>query len=116
MPYCRQMVSLLRPNPSFRTRVTAFLGHRAFHEDDAERDRKGQHGHHPKGVEKGERRRLLLVQVFELPPGELLRGDRIAGLLKEERLSPREEGIDGRVERIEGLAKSKDVKLITPLF
>ena len=96
--------------------MSALLSHRTFHKQYRERDRKRQHGHHPKGVEIGKRRRLLLAQVFELLPSQLLRRGRIAGLLKEERLSPREEGTGGRVERIEILAKPQDVKLITPLL
>jgi hypothetical protein len=57
-----------------------------------------------------------MAQILELPPSELLRRGRIAGLLKEERLGLRDEGIGGRVEGIKILAKSKDVKLITPLL
>src|SRR5271166_4716670 len=96
--------------------MTAFFGHGAFHKQHRERDHKRQHGRHPKGVEKGKRRPLLLAQVFELLPSELLRRGRIAGLLKEERLSLREERSQGRVERIERLAKPQVVKLIVPLL
>lgn len=39
---------------SFRTRVTAFFSHGTFHKQYRERDRKGQRGHHPKGVEAGD--------------------------------------------------------------
>jgi hypothetical protein len=73
--------------------VTALLSYRALHKQYQERDRKRQHGHHPKAVEIGKRRRLLLTQVFEFLPGELLGRDRIGGLLKEERPCVREEGI-----------------------
>ena len=57
-----------------------------------------------------------MAQILELPPSELLRRGRIAGLLKEERLGLRDEGIGGRIEGIKIIAKSKDVKLITPLL
>src|SRR5271165_3679483 len=100
----------------FWTRLNAFINHRTLHKQYCERDRKRQHGHHPKGVEKGKRRRLLLAQVFELLPSQLLRRGRIAGLLKEERLSLREERIGGGVEGIEILPKTLHVELITPLF
>src|SRR5271166_360037 len=116
MSFRRPIIPLLERSQSFRTHMSAFLGHRTFHKQYRERDRKRQHGHHPKGVEIGKRRGLLLAQVFELLPSQLLRRGRIAGLLKEERLSPREERSRSRVERIEGLAKSQDVKLITPLL
>ena len=43
-------------------------------------------------VEIGKRRCLLLAQVFERLQGQLLRGDRIAGLLQERRRSLIEEG------------------------
>src|SRR5262249_21636806 len=49
-------------------------------------------------------------------PGELLRGNRIAGLLQERCPSLLEEGIHSRVERIEGLAKPQGVKLVTALL
>ena len=57
-----------------------------------------------------------MAQILELLPSELLRRGRIAGLLKEERLGLRDERIGGRIEGIKIIAKSKDVKLITPLF
>ena len=44
-----------------------FLGHRPFHDQDEERDHERQHRRHPEGVEIGQRSRLLLTQVFELP-------------------------------------------------
>src|SRR6516162_3630386 len=96
--------------------VAAFFGYRAFHEQYQERDRKRQHGDHPKAVEIGKRRRLLLTQVFEFLPSELLRRDWIGGLLKEERLCVREEGIGCRVEGIEVLAKTQSMELVTPLL
>jgi hypothetical protein len=105
-----------KSNQSFRTRVAAFLSHGTLHKQYRERDRKGQHDHHPEGVEISKRRRLLLAQVFELLPSKLLRRGRIAGLLKEERLGLRDEGIGRRIEGIKIRAKSKHVELITPLL
>ena len=64
----------------------------------------------------GKRRRLLLTQVFEFLPSELLSRDRICGLLKEKRPRVREEGIGGRIEGIEVLAETQRVELITPLY
>src|SRR6516162_4851834 len=101
---------------SFVTDVSAFLSHRTFHNQHQKRDRKRQHGRHPKGVEIGKRRRLLLAQILERLPGQLLRSHRIAGLLQEHSSRLLEEGTNSRVERIEGLAKPQNVKLITPLF
>ena len=96
--------------------MSAFLSHRTFHNQYQKRDRKRQHGDHPKAVEIGKRRCLLLAQVFELLPSQLLQRGRIGGLLQEERLSLREEGSGGRVEGIEILAKPQRVELITPLL
>ena len=61
--------------------VSAFLSHRTFHKQYQECDRKGQHGDHPKDVEIGKRRRLLLTHIFELLPSQLLQRNRIGGLL-----------------------------------
>ena len=46
-------------------------------------------------------------------PGELLRSNRIAGLLQKHSPSLLEEGNHSLVERIEGLAKPQGVKLVT---
>jgi hypothetical protein len=110
------MAGLAKCSRSFWTRVSASLSHRTFHKQYQECDRKRQHGAHPKAVEIGKRRRLLLTQIFEFLPSELLRRDRIGGLLKEERPCVREEGIRGRVEGIEILAETQRVELITPLL
>jgi hypothetical protein len=101
-----QIVTGPNVKQSFWTRVTAFLGHRMFHKQYRERDHKRQHGDHPKGVEISKRRPLLLAQILELLPSELLRRGRIAGLLKEERLGQREKRSHRRVEGIKILAKS----------
>jgi hypothetical protein len=90
---------------SLRTRVSAFLSHRTLHQQYRERDYKGQHSRHPKGVEICQRRRLLLTQVIELLHSQLLGGGRIAVLLNEERLSPREKAAGGGVEGIKILPK-----------
>jgi hypothetical protein len=51
--------------------VAASFGHRAFHKQYQERDRKRQRGDHPKHVEIGKRRCLLLAHIFELLPRQL---------------------------------------------
>src|ERR1700729_1609702 len=104
------------PKKSFWPRVTAFLSHRTLHKQYRERHHERQRGRHPKGVEICQRRRLLLTQVIELLHSQLLGGGRIAVLLNEERLSPREKATGGRVEGVKILPKPQDVKLITPLF
>src|SRR5271165_6236760 len=96
--------------------MSAFLSHGTLHKQYRERDHQRQHGRHPKDVEISERSRLLLTQVFELLHSQLLGGDWIAGLLKEERLSPREKAAGGCVEGIEILPKPQSVKLIAPLL
>src|ERR1700677_489340 len=101
---------------SFGTGASGFLSHRAFHEQHRERNHKRKHGDHPKGVEIGERRRLLLTQILECLRGQLLRSYRIACLPQERSLRLPEERSHSWVERIEELTKSKDVKLITPLL
>jgi hypothetical protein len=75
--------------------VGAFLGHGAFRKQYQERNRKGQHRDHPKTVEIGKRRHLLLTQVF----------DRIGGLLKKDCPCMREKGIGCRIEVIAILAE-----------
>jgi hypothetical protein len=114
--FCRKSSWVQTLDNSFWTRATAFLNYRTLHKQYRERDRKGQHGHHPKGVEIGKRRCLLLAQILECLPGQLLRSHRIAGLLQERSPSLLEERSYGRIERIEGLAKPQGVKLITPLL
>ena len=90
--------------------MSAFLRHRTFHKQYQECDRKGQHGHHPKAVEIGKRRCLLLPQVFEFLPSHLLRRDRIGGLLEEERLRACDKGIGGRIERIDPLVTGSSLR------
>jgi hypothetical protein len=96
--------------------MTAFLSHRTFHEEHQEGNHKRQYGHHPKRVEIGKGRCLLMAQIFERLQSQLLRSHRIAGLLQERVPSLLKEGSHSRVERIEGLAKPQGVKLITPLL
>src|SRR5262249_41211573 len=71
------------------------------------------HSQQQKDIEISECRCLLLTQILERLQGQLLRSNRIAGLLQEP--SPRllEEGNYSLVERIEGLAKPQGVKLVT---
>src|SRR4029077_5745627 len=59
---------------------------------------------------------LLLAQILECLPGQLLGGNRIPALLQEHSSSLLEERSHSRVERIEGLAKPQDVKLVTALL
>ena len=99
------LASLDLAHQSFRPRMTAFLSHRTLHKQYRERDHKRQHGDHPKGVEISKRRRLLLTQVIELLHSQLLGGGRIAVLLNEERLSPREKAAGGCVEGIKILSE-----------
>ena len=101
---------------SFGTGGPALLGDRALHEQHRERDHEGQHSRHPKCVEISKRRRLLLTQVFELLHSQLLRGHWIAGLLNEERLSPREKVVAGWVEGTQIFPKPQNVKLVSPLL
>src|SRR6516164_3636121 len=88
---------------SFVTDVSAFLSHRTFHQQHHGYQHQRHHGHHQKDVEIGERRRLLLAQILECLPGELLRSNRIGCLLQEYSPSLLEEGTYSRVERIEEL-------------
>jgi len=88
-------VGLAEPQLLTRGRVTASLRHGTFHKQYHERDRERQHGDHPKAVEVGKRRCLLLPQVFEFLPSKLLRRDRIGGLLEEEGLRACDKGIGG---------------------
>ena len=73
--------------------------------------RKHDHGEHPKAVEIDKGRRLLLTQIVEGLQGELLRGDRIAGLFKEHRACLVNERLYGRVKGVEILTKPKTVEL-----
>src|SRR5262249_60086754 len=59
---------------------------------------------------------LLLAQILERLQGQLLCGNRIAGLLQERCPSLIEEGTRSRVERIERLAEPQRVKLVTALL
>jgi hypothetical protein len=54
-------VGFAEPQSLTRARVSAFLSHRTFHKQYHERDPKRQHGQHPKAVEVGKRRCLLLA-------------------------------------------------------
>ncbi|MBV9220376.1 MAG: hypothetical protein JO366_10960 [Methylobacteriaceae bacterium] len=53
--------------------------HQQYNENNCDHDNRK----HPEHIEAGERRCLLLAQLCERLQGQLLRGDRIAGLLQE---------------------------------
>src|SRR5262249_51667999 len=74
------------------------------------------HGQHEKDIEISKCRCLLLAQILECSPGELLRSNRIAGLLQKHSSSLLQEGTNSGVERIEELAKPQGVKLVTALL
>ena len=71
------MLTSLAPDPG------ALLRDGAFHQQHNEHKCHHDNGQHPEHIEVGERRCLLLAQVRERLQGQLLRGDRIAGLLQE---------------------------------
>jgi len=56
---------------------------------------------------------LLLPQMLEHLPSALLRRDRVCALLEEERPGVSEEGLCGRVERVEVFAEAQRVEFIT---
>src|SRR4051794_7906252 len=116
MDACEQLVDAAFRDHSFGRNVSAFLSHRTFHHQNQEDEPKRQYREHPKAVEISECRCLLLAQVREFLPGELLSRDRIGGLLEEEFPSLPDEGLRGRVEGVEILAKAQAVELVTPLI
>ena len=65
----------------------AFLGHRTFHQQHHRHERERKRAQQPKDIEIGQCGCLLLAQILECLPRQLLRGSRIAGLLQETRLS-----------------------------
>jgi phospholipid transport system substrate-binding protein len=58
----------------------------------------------------------LLAQVLKCLQGQLLRGDRIAGLLKEQTLGVIEEGICSRIKGIERFNEPEAVELVAALL
>src|ERR1700733_5941486 len=104
------VLTLFASNPS------AFLCDGAFHQQHNEHKRGHDNGQHTEDIEVGERRCLLLAQVCERLQGQLLRGDRIAGLLQERSGSLIKEGTCSRVEGIEPFAKTEAVELVTALL
>src|SRR5215471_5164309 len=106
----------LRRHTSLVTDVSASLGHRPFHQQHHGYQHQRHHGQHQKNIEISKCRCLLLAQILECLPGELLRSNRIAGLLQEHSPSLLEERSYSRVERIEGLAEPQGVKLVTALL
>jgi hypothetical protein len=95
---------------------SAFLCDGAFHQQYNKLKRDHDNGQHSEHIEAGGRRYLLLAQVCERLQGQLLHGDRIAGLLHERSGSLIKEGTRSRVERIERFAKTEAVELITALL
>src|SRR5271170_1970276 len=101
---------------SLRGGVSVFLSYGALHKQRHQNKRKGQHRENPKAVEIVERCGLLLAQVFEFLPRQLLRRQGIPGQLEEELLALREKGIRRRIEGIEIFAETQGVELIAPLL
>src|SRR5262245_201449 len=82
---------------SFGGDVSALLCDRAFHQRYHERDRERHHGENPEAVEIRKCGSLLLTQVFDRLPGQLLQGRRIADFELGLRLHLLDEGTDGWV-------------------
>src|SRR5262245_12501143 len=101
---------------SFATDARALLSHRTFHQQHHGHKHERHRGRQQKDIEISQRGCLLLAQILECLPGELLRSNRIAGLLQEHSPSLLEERSYSRVERIEGLAEPQGVKLVTALL
>src|SRR5262249_774955 len=101
---------------SFATDARALLTHRPFHQQHPGHKHERPRGRQPKDIEISQRGCLLLAQILDRLQGQLLRGNWIAGLLQEHSPSLLEERSYSRVERIEGLAKPQDVKLVTALL
>jgi hypothetical protein len=97
---------------SFAADTRAFLGHRGFHQKNEERRREHDNGEQPEAVEIGQRRCLLVAQILQRLPCQLLRGNRISGLLEETRLRLLKERLRSRIERIEGLAQPQRMELL----
>src|SRR5262249_51780970 len=89
---------------SFSTDAGAFPGHRGFQREHQGHKHERQHGREEKDIEISQRGCLLLAQILQCLPGQLLRGNGIAGLLQELRPRLIEEGVHRRVEGIEGFA------------
>jgi hypothetical protein len=106
----QHVATLLGSGPS------AFLCDGALHQQHNEHKRDHDNGQHPEYIEVGERRCLLLAQVCERLQGQLLRGDRIAGLLQERPGSLMKEGARSQIEGIEPFAKTQAVELVTALL
>src|SRR5262249_22583682 len=77
---------------SFATDASAFLSHRTFHQQHHGHQHHRHHGQHEKDIEISKCRCLLLAQILECSPGELLRSNRIAGLLQKHSSSLLQEG------------------------
>jgi hypothetical protein len=88
---------------SFAADTRPFLGHRTSHQEDEERRREHDNGEQPETIEIRQCRCLLVAQILQRLPRQLLRGNRISGLLQEARLRLLKKGLHGRIKRIEGL-------------
>jgi hypothetical protein len=86
---------------------SAFLCDGTFYHRHNEHKRGHDDGRHPEHIELGERRRLLLSQVCERLQSQLVRGDRIAGLLQERFGNLIKDGTRRRVERIKRFATAR---------
>jgi hypothetical protein len=95
---------------------SAFLCDGTFYYRHNEHKRGHDDCQHPEHIEVGKRRRLLLSQVCERLQSQLLRGDRIAGLLQERFGNLIKGGMRRRVERIKRFAKAEAVELVTTLL
>ena len=82
----------------------AFLGHRTFHQEHHKDEREGHRGQQPKDIEISQSGCLLLTQILERLPRQLLRGGWISGLLEESRMSLCKEGMRCRIKGIDVLA------------
>src|SRR5271169_6689340 len=94
------MITVTRGNASLATDASAFLRHRAFHQWHHKHECKRQHGEYPKAIEIGQGGCLLLAQILKCLQGQMLRGNRIAVLLKESRLSLLKKGMHCGVKGI----------------
>src|SRR6516165_5589218 len=82
----------------FATDTRTFFGHRTFHQENDERHHEHHDGEQPKTIEIGQCRCLLMTQVLQRLPRQLLRGGWISGLLEETRLRLLEKGLYGSSE------------------
>jgi hypothetical protein len=92
---------------TYSSSPNAFLRDGAFHHQHNEHKRDHDNGQHPEHIEVGQHRCLLLPQVCKRLQRQLLRGNRIAGLLQERSGRLIKEGTCRLVEGIERFAKTQ---------